>query len=82
MSIGVDPWVASWSALDRVVDPALTAVGVYTADVRHRIPLLAVDARSETAFLRSWAALAGTTRAAGARRDPRAPDPILSEVAP
>jgi uncharacterized protein (DUF58 family) len=82
VSIGVDPWMTAWAALDRIVDPALTALGVYTADIRHRIPLLAVDARSEAAFLRSWAALSGRTRAAGARRDPRAPDPILSEVAP
>jgi uncharacterized protein (DUF58 family) len=82
VSIGTDPWVTSWAALDRIADPALTPIGVFTADVRHRIPLLAVDARSEGAFLRSWAALAGSTRAAGARRDPRAPDPILSEVAP
>jgi uncharacterized protein (DUF58 family) len=82
VSIGNDPWVTSWAALDRFADPALTPIGVYTADVRHRVPLLAVDARSDAAFLRSWAALAGSTRAAGARRDPRAPDPILSEVAP
>ncbi len=81
VSIGTDPWTTSWAALDRIVDPALTALGVYTTDVRHRIPLLAVDARSEEAFLSSWAALVGTTRAAGARRDPRAADPILSEVA-
>jgi uncharacterized protein (DUF58 family) len=82
VSIGADPWATSWSALDRVVDPALTALGVYTTDVRHRVPLLAVDARSESAFLRTWSTLAGTTRASGSRRDPRAPDPILSEVAP
>ena len=82
VSIGNDPWVTSWAALDRFADPALTPIGVYTADVRHRVPLLAVDARSDAAFLHSWAALAGSTRAAGARRDPRAPDPILSEVAP
>jgi uncharacterized protein (DUF58 family) len=82
VSIGIDPWVTSWVSLDRTADPALTPIGVFTADVRHRIPLLAVDARSEGAFLRSWAALAGSTRAAGARRDPRAPDPIMSEVAP
>jgi uncharacterized protein (DUF58 family) len=81
VSIGTDPWTTSWAALDRIVDPALTALGVYTMDVSHRVPLLAIDARSEEAFLRSWANLAGTTRAAGARRDPRAPDPILSEVA-
>ena len=82
VSIGIDPWLTSWASLDRTADPALTPIGVFTADVRHRIPLLAVDARSEGAFLRSWAALAGSTRAAGARRDPRAPDPIMSEVAP
>jgi uncharacterized protein (DUF58 family) len=82
VSIGVDPWSTAWAALDRIVDPTLTGVGVYTADLRHRVPLLAVDARTETAFLRSWAALAGRARTGGTRRDPRAPDPILSEVAP
>jgi uncharacterized protein (DUF58 family) len=80
VAIGTDPWATSWAAMDRVVDPALTALGVYTMDVRHRIPLLAVDARSDEAFLRTWAALNGG-RATGARRDPRAPDPVLSEVA-
>jgi uncharacterized protein (DUF58 family) len=81
VSIGIDPWATSWASLDRIADPALTPIGVYTADLRHRTPLLAVDARSESTFLRSWAVLAGSTRAPGAMRDPRAPDPVLSEVA-
>ena len=82
VSIGPDPWVTSWAAFDRIADPALTPIGIYTADLRHRAPLLAVDARTDEAFLRSWAVLSGSTRAAGSRRDPRAPDPVLSEVAP
>ena len=45
VSIGTDPWATSWAALDRIADPALTPIGVFTTDVRHRIPLLAVDAR-------------------------------------
>jgi len=62
VAIGADPWATTWSALDRVVDPALTAIGVYTMDLPHRPPRLAVDARSDEAFLESWAALAGTAR--------------------
>ena len=78
VSIGVDPWHSSWTMLDK--DPALTPIGVYTMDLRHRTPLLAVDARSEDSFLQGWAVLAGGTRTGG-RRDPRQPDPVLAEVA-
>jgi uncharacterized protein (DUF58 family) len=78
VSIGVDPWVSSWTMLDK--DPALTPIGVYTMELRHRTPLLAVDARSEDSFLQGWAVLAGGTRTGG-RRDPRQPDPVLAEVA-
>jgi uncharacterized protein (DUF58 family) len=77
VSIGVDPWHASWTMLDR--DPALTPIGVFTMDLGHRTPLLAVDARTETSFLRGWGVLAGSTRTGG-RRDPRQPDPVLAEV--
>jgi uncharacterized protein (DUF58 family) len=79
VSIGPDPWRTSWAVLDRLADPALTPIGVFTTDLDHRPPLLAVDGRSETGLLAGWAALAG---ARGGRRDPRAPDPVLAEVAP
>jgi uncharacterized protein (DUF58 family) len=79
VSIGPDPWNTSWALLDRVSDPALTAIGVYTMDLRHRTPLLGVDARTDAAFLSGWAALTGTSR--GGRRDPRQPDPVLAGVA-
>ena len=78
VSIGADPWHASWTMLDK--DPALTPIGVYTMDLGHRTPLLAVDARSELSFLQGWGVLAGSTRTGG-RRDPRQPDPVLAEVA-
>jgi uncharacterized protein (DUF58 family) len=78
VSIGADPWTASWTMLDK--DPALTPIGVYTSDLRHRAPLLAVDARSESSFLQGWAVLAGSTRTGG-QRDPRRPDPVLTKVA-
>ena len=77
IAIGPDPWSTRWSALDRIGDPALTAIGVYTMALRHRPPLLAVDARDESSFLAGWSALAGAT----GRRDPRQPDPVLAEVA-
>ena len=79
VAIAADPWSMSWTALDRIVDPALTAIGVYTMDLHHRTPFLAVDARTETSFLRSWGVLVGTT--AGRVRDVRRPDPVLAEVA-
>jgi uncharacterized protein (DUF58 family) len=78
VSIGVDPWRTSWTMLDK--DPGLTPIGVYSMDLHHRTPLLAVDARSDASFLQGWALLAGSTRT-GARRGPRAPDPLLAEVA-
>ncbi len=78
VSIGADPWAASWTLLDK--DPALTPIGVYTSDLGHRAPLLAVDARSESSFLQGWGVLAGSTRASGPR-DPRRPDPVLTKVA-
>jgi len=61
---------APWRALERIQDPVLTSVGVFTAAMPARPPLLAVDARSEQAFLDSWADLAGTARRAGRRLDP------------
>jgi uncharacterized protein (DUF58 family) len=82
ISIGPDPWVTTFAAVERLADPTLTSIGVCTMHVRHRVPVLAADGRSERGFLQSWAALAGTTRAGSGRRDPRAPDPVLSEVAP
>ncbi len=79
VAIAADPWTMAWTALDRIVDPALTPIGVYTMDLHRRTPRLAVDATSEAAFLRSWSVLVGTTP--GRAREARRPDPVLAEVA-
>lgn len=65
VSIGADPWTAAGTVLGRIVDPALTSIGVFTMDLGHRPRLLAVDARSEQSFVHSWGVLAGTTQTRG-----------------
>jgi hypothetical protein len=59
IAIGASPAASPFAALDRVADPTLTAVGVFTMELPARHSLLAVDARSEDAFLAAWSALAG-----------------------
>ena len=60
IAIGASPAASPFAALERVADPTLTAVGVFTMELPARHSLLAVDARTEGAFLAAWAALAGT----------------------
>ncbi|MDQ3468796.1 MAG: DUF58 domain-containing protein [Actinomycetota bacterium] len=62
---------APWRSLERIHDPALTSVGVFSSALPARPPLLAVDARSEQSFLDGWADLAGA-----GRRSPRRLDPV------
>jgi uncharacterized protein (DUF58 family) len=59
IAIGTSPAASPFTALDRVADPTLTAIGVYTMQLPARHALLAVDARTEAAFLDAWATLAG-----------------------
>lgn len=59
IAIGASPASSPFAVLDRVADPTLTAIGVFTLELPTRHTMLAVDARSEAAFLDSWAALAG-----------------------
>jgi uncharacterized protein (DUF58 family) len=59
IAIGASPVSSPFAALERVADPTLTAVGVFTMELPTRRTVLAVDARSEAAFLETWAALAG-----------------------
>jgi len=62
---------APWRALERVQDPTLTSVGVFTSVLPARLPLLSVDARSEQSFLDAWSDLAGHGgRRAARRREP------------
>ena len=59
IAIGASPASSPFAALERVADPTLTAIGVFTLELPARHALLAVDARTEAAFLDAWAALAG-----------------------
>jgi len=59
---------APWRALERVQDPTLTSVGVFTSVLPARPPLLSVDARSEQSFLDAWSDLAGRSGRRSARR--------------
>ena len=81
IAIGTSPAASPCTALERVADPTLTAIGVYTMQLPARHALLAVDARSETAFLDAWAALAGAGgNVARARR--RRDQALAAAVAP
>jgi uncharacterized protein (DUF58 family) len=55
------------SVLERVGEPSLTSVDVYTMAMPRRTSLLAVDARSEASFLAAWSALAGTRETSRSR---------------
>ena len=81
IAIAADPSSTPWATLDRVADPALTSIGVFTMGMPRRPALLAIDARTETSFLAGWAALAGTGRRPERGRDARRPDPASWAVA-
>ena len=66
ISIAPDPLSSPWGLVER--NPALTTIGVFTMAMPQRAPILAVDARSETAFLEGWERLAGV---GGRRQRPR-----------
>jgi uncharacterized protein (DUF58 family) len=64
------PHSAAWGALDRVGEPALTMLGVFTMEFPRRPPMLAIDARSEAAFLDGWAVMAGVSHVERRRTRP------------
>jgi hypothetical protein len=47
------------AVLERVGDPTLTAIGVFTLEIPLRPGPLSVHARTEESFLRNWTRLAG-----------------------
>jgi len=51
-------------------------LGVFTMEYPRRPPSLAIDARSEAAFLDGWAHMAGLSRSAH-RREERNPDGLV-----
>jgi len=59
VAIGASPSSAPLAVLERVGDPTLTAIGVFTLEFPARPGPLSVDARSEESFLRNWTRLAG-----------------------
>ncbi len=60
-----DDTTDAWRAMERVADPTLLTVGVFTRTMPARPGLLTVDATTEPSFLAGWARLVGvrTTRA-------------------
>jgi len=66
----------AWTSLERVGDPTLTTIGVFTMDRPLRSGALTIDARSDTAFLDSWELLAGVGRLDARARDPLRRDQI------
>jgi hypothetical protein len=69
---------STWAALERVAEPALTTLGVFTMESPRRAATLAIDARTEASFLDGWALMAGVTRL-DASRPPR-PNPSLVDA--
>jgi uncharacterized protein (DUF58 family) len=59
IAIGASPSSAPLAVLERVGDPTLTAIGVFTLEHPARPGPLSVDARTEDAFVRNWTRLAG-----------------------
>ena len=59
IAITTDPDSGMSGILERVGEPSLTSVDVYTIAMPRRTSILAVDARSEASFLAGWSALTG-----------------------
>ncbi len=53
------PSSAAWTSLERVGEPTLTVIGVFTSVVPARSTMLSIDARSDAAFVDSWNRIAG-----------------------
>ncbi len=62
IAITTDPDSGMSGILERVGEPSLTSVDVYTIAMPRRTSILAVDARSEASFLAGWSALTGGAR--------------------
>ena len=62
IAITTDPDSGMSGILERVGEPSLTSVDVYTIAMPRRTSILAVDARTEASFLAAWSALIGGAR--------------------
>jgi uncharacterized protein (DUF58 family) len=78
VAIGASPSSAPLAVLERVGDPTLTAIGVFTLELPARPGPLGVDARTEESFLRNWTRLAGV--GGGDARARRHRDHALSQA--
>jgi uncharacterized protein (DUF58 family) len=76
IAITTGPGTGAWAALERVAEPSLTTLGVFTLDAPRRAGVLAVDARTESAFVEGWGLMAGVARLAPSRRDLSAAAPL------
>jgi hypothetical protein len=77
IAITTGPGTPAWAALERVAEPSLTTLGVFTLDSPRRAATLAVDARTEAAFVDGWALMAGVARLDSSRRGARAAAPLV-----
>jgi uncharacterized protein (DUF58 family) len=77
IAITTGPGTAAWAALERVAEPSLTTLGVFTLDWPRRATTLSVDARTEAAFVDGWALMAGVARLDSSRRVVRPAAPLV-----
>jgi uncharacterized protein (DUF58 family) len=68
VAITTDPDAGMSGILERVGEPSLTSVDVFTVAMPRRTSILAVDARSEASFLAGWSALTGARESNRSRR--------------
>jgi hypothetical protein len=68
VAITTDPDAGMAGILERVGEPSLTSVDVFTMAMPRRTSILAVDARSEASFLAGWGALTGARESNRSRR--------------
>jgi uncharacterized protein (DUF58 family) len=76
IAITTGPGTAAWAALERVAEPSLTTLGVFTLDAPRRAGTLAVDARTESAFVEGWGRMAGVAQLDTSRRGSSAAAPL------
>ena len=82
VAITSGPYAAAWGALERVGEPALTTLGIFTMEYPRRSAVLAVDARSDAAFLDGWALMAGVARVGAERRIGDRREPLVGAAEP
>jgi uncharacterized protein (DUF58 family) len=68
---------AAWAALERVGEPSLTTLGVFTVEPAIRSTVLHVDGRTEPSFVEGWQLIAGHARPDVTTRPVQAREPLV-----